>query len=94
MAATVSQCGTAAQAFMIRRQARLRADDYHHGNGTQEIFYNRADVPTISIHADPLQEFPFFSRLCHETGKGGRGPSQNQALRCKWDKYEEALTTR
>jgi acetoin utilization deacetylase AcuC-like enzyme len=68
--------------------------DYHHGNGTQEIFYNRADVLTISIHADPLQEFPYFLGFADETGKGkGEGYHMNLPLRwgSKWDKYEEAL---
>ena len=34
--------------------------DYHHGNGTQDIFYDRSDVLTVSIHADPIDEFPWF----------------------------------
>src|SRR5262249_31354000 len=32
--------------------------DYHHGNGTQSIFYRRADVLTVSIHGDPTTEYP------------------------------------
>ena len=34
--------------------------DYHHGNGTQTIFYERGDVLTVSVHGDPLTEYPFF----------------------------------
>ncbi len=34
--------------------------DYHHGNGTQAIFYDRPDVLFLSLHGDPRQEFPFF----------------------------------
>jgi len=70
--------------------------DYHHGNGTQEIFYRRADVLTTSIHADPRQEFPFFLGFADETGKGkGEGFHLNLPLRwgSGWDSYEPALQT-
>jgi acetoin utilization deacetylase AcuC-like enzyme len=68
--------------------------DYHHGNGTQEMFYRRADVLTISIHADPRQEYPFFLGHADETGKGkGEGFHLNLPLRwySAWDRYEEAM---
>ncbi len=42
--------------------------DYHHGNGTQTIFYERADVLTISIHGDPATEYPFFLGHANERG--------------------------
>ena len=49
--------------------------DYHHGNGTQAIFYERGDVLTVSIHADPAAEFPYFLGHADETGAGaGLGP--------------------
>jgi acetoin utilization deacetylase AcuC-like enzyme len=44
--------------------------DYHAGNGTQDIFYNRSDVLTISIHADPNYEYPYYSGYPDETGAG------------------------
>lgn len=44
--------------------------DVHHGNGTQGIFYNRADVLTISIHADPHNFYPFFWGHSNEKGEG------------------------
>jgi len=44
--------------------------DYHCGNGTQDIFYERADVLTISIHADPDFEYPHFAGYAAETGSG------------------------
>lgn len=44
--------------------------DYHAGNGTQEIFYERADVFTISIHADPDFEYPYYTGYADETGAG------------------------
>ena len=42
--------------------------DYHHGNGTQEIFYNRDDVFTVSIHGHPNLTYPYFSGFEDETG--------------------------
>ncbi|MBI5838549.1 MAG: histone deacetylase family protein [Chloroflexi bacterium] len=44
--------------------------DYHAGNGTQDIFYERADVLSISIHADPDFEYPHFSGYADERGAG------------------------
>lgn len=45
--------------------------DYHHGNGTQEIFYARGDVLFCSVHCDPRQEYPYFLGYADETGRGG-----------------------
>ena len=42
--------------------------DYHHGNGTQEIFYARDDVLTVSVHGDPRTEYPFFLGHADERG--------------------------
>lgn len=44
--------------------------DYHAGNGTQDIFYERDDVMTISIHADPDFEYPHFIGFAGERGQG------------------------
>ena len=44
--------------------------DYHAGNGTQDIFYSRRDVLTISIHADPACEYPYYAGYAAETGAG------------------------
>lgn len=44
--------------------------DYHAGNGTQDIFYERDDVLTISIHADPDFEYPHFIGFADERGRG------------------------
>ena len=55
--------------------------DYHHGNGTQSIFYERADVLFTSIHGDPHTEYPFFLGYADETGSGaGRGCNHNLPL--------------
>ena len=53
--------------------------DVHHGNGTQGIFYGRDDVLTVSLHADPLQFYPFFWGHAQERGEG-RGLGYNVNL--------------
>lgn len=45
--------------------------DFHHGNGTQNIFYDRNDVLYISMHADPRFKFPYGSGFEDEKGRGG-----------------------
>ena len=63
-----------------RRPAILDVD-VHHGNGTQGIFYDRADVLTVSLHADPVRFYPFFWGHAHERGEGpGRGYNLNLPL--------------
>lgn len=55
--------------------------DYHHGNGTQSIFYGRGDVLFASIHGDPRTEFPFYLGHADETGEGaGAGFNMNLPL--------------
>jgi acetoin utilization deacetylase AcuC-like enzyme len=55
--------------------------DLHHGNGTQSIFYRRADVMTFSIHADPSRFYPFFWGYADERGEGdGQGANLNIPL--------------
>ncbi|HOO99531.1 MAG TPA: histone deacetylase family protein [Bacteroidales bacterium] len=44
--------------------------DYHHGNGQQDIFYNRSDVLTVSIHGHPSFAYPYFSGFREEKGEG------------------------
>ncbi len=68
--------------------------DYHHGNGTQEIFWERADVLFVSLHADPVREFPYFSGHADEVGAGaGEGFTLNLPLPwgTGWADYAEAL---
>jgi acetoin utilization deacetylase AcuC-like enzyme len=56
--------------------------DYHHGNGTQAIFYDRGDVFFASLHGHPAQEFPYFLGYEDETGAGaGAGCNANYPLR-------------
>lgn len=50
--------------------------DYHHGNGTQEIFWNDPNVLAVSLHGDPDFEYPYFTGRIEETG-GDRAPGSN-----------------
>lgn len=55
--------------------------DVHHGNGTQSIFYERADVLFVSVHASPAEHFPLFLGFPDETGAGaGAGWNLNLVL--------------
>tara|TARA_R100000935_G_scaffold58146_1_gene94125 strand:- start:99 stop:845 length:747 start_codon:yes stop_codon:yes gene_type:complete len=69
-----------AQAFRDQGAKRVAIldVDFHHGNGTQAIFYQRSDVLTISLHGDPDLVFPHFLGFEDETGEGdGNGYNQN-----------------
>ena len=86
----------AAQAMLDRglKRVAILDVDYHHGNGTQQIFYNRADVLTVSLHADPRQEFPYYLGYADETGAGkGEGFHFNLPLPwgIDWAGYGAAL---
>jgi acetoin utilization deacetylase AcuC-like enzyme/GNAT superfamily N-acetyltransferase len=60
--------------------------DYHHGNGQQEIFWERDDVLTVSIHGDPTFAYPYFSGFSDERGAGaGDGFNLNLPLQERVD---------
>lgn len=68
--------------------------DYHHGNGTQSIFYDRPDVLFVSLHADPRHAFPYFEGYAAEAGAGaGEGFTLNLPLPpgTTWEAYTPAL---
>lgn len=68
----LNNAALAAQALRdagARRVAVLDVD-YHHGNGTQSLFYERPDVLTVSIHGDPRTEYPFYLGHADERGEG------------------------
>jgi acetoin utilization deacetylase AcuC-like enzyme len=55
--------------------------DFHHGNGTQDIFYDRDDVLFCSLHGEPQQAFPYFLGYADETGSGqGLGYNLNYPM--------------
>ena len=68
--------------------------DYHHGNGTQDIFYDRADVLYVSIHADPMMDYPYYWGHADETGTAeGAGATFNLPLPrgTDWSAYKPVL---
>ncbi|ALE18083.1 Deacetylase, including histone deacetylase and acetoin utilization protein [Altererythrobacter epoxidivorans] len=68
--------------------------DYHHGNGTQDIFYASPDVFFASIHADPVTDYPFYWGHADERGEGeGEGSTLNLPLPrgTDWTAYAQAL---
>jgi acetoin utilization deacetylase AcuC-like enzyme len=68
--------------------------DYHHGNGQQQIFYDRSDVLTISIHGHPSFAYPYFSGFSEEKGEGeGLGYNFNFPLKevIDGEEYRETL---
>jgi acetoin utilization deacetylase AcuC-like enzyme len=79
----LNNAAIAAQAWLDRGLDKVAVldVDYHHGNGTQDIFHDRADVLTVSIHADPQHEYPYYSGYADETGEGeGAGFNLNIPL--------------
>lgn len=65
--------------------------DYHHGNGTQNIFYKRRDVLTVSIHGHPRFAYPYFSGFSEEAGEDeGLGYNRNFPLLEKVDGHQYA----
>jgi acetoin utilization deacetylase AcuC-like enzyme len=68
--------------------------DFHHGNGTQDIFYRRGDVFTASLHGDPIHAFPYFLGHADETGEGeGAGANRNYPMPrdTPWETWSAAL---
>ncbi len=64
-----------------RRRVAILDIDYHHGNGTQDIFWRRGDVFFASLHADPATDFPFYWGHADERGEGaGEGATLNRPL--------------
>jgi len=77
--------GAAIAAQAMRDAGRARVAildiDYHHGNGTQDIFWQRGDVFFASVHADPATDYPFYWGHADERGEGeGEGATLNLPL--------------
>ncbi len=92
----LNNAALAAQTLRDRGHARVAVldIDYHHGNGTQEIFWERDDVLFVSIHGDPATEYPYFLGYADEAGVGaGEGFTRNYPLPrgTGWDRYRAAL---
>jgi acetoin utilization deacetylase AcuC-like enzyme len=70
--------------------------DYHHGNGTQQIFWSRPDVQYVSLHGDPTRAYPYFCGFDDEVGEGrGRQTNLNLTLppQCNDETYARRLET-
>ena len=77
----INNAAVAANWLSSKGKVALLDIDYHCGNGTQDIFYDRDDVLTISIHADPNFEYPHYAGYANETGAGtGLGYHKNFPL--------------
>jgi acetoin utilization deacetylase AcuC-like enzyme len=77
-----------------KRRVAILDIDYHHGNGTQDIFLERRDVFFASIHADPRTDYPFYWGHSDERGSGeGEGATLNLPLPrgIRMREYEPAL---
>lgn len=63
--------------------------DFHHGNGTQDIFYSNPNVSVVSIHGDPIYAYPHFTGYKDEIGIGeGLGTNLNLPLPSKTNNYQ------
>lgn len=77
----INNASVAANWLSTKGNVALLDIDYHCGNGTQDIFYERDDVLTISLHADPNFEYPYYAGYANETGAGaGLGFHKNLPL--------------
>jgi acetoin utilization deacetylase AcuC-like enzyme len=77
---TAAIAAQAARDAGVERVAILDID-YHHGNGTQDIFWHRGDVFYASVHADPITDYPFYWGHADEVGGGdGEGTTLNLPL--------------
>lgn len=89
-----NNCAVAAQMLSEYGRVAILDIDFHHGNGQQQIFYNRKDILTISIHGHPSFAYPYFSGYENEKGEGsGVGYNINYPLPEKIDGilYRETL---
>ena len=76
-----NNAAVAAHQLSARGRVAVLDIDFHHGNGTQDIFWRRSDVMTASIHGDPSYSYPYFAGFADETGEGdGQGFNLNVPL--------------
>lgn len=76
----INNAAVCAQYFLDKgsKKVAILDIDFHHGNGTQDIFYERNDVHFFSLHGDPMLVFPHFTGFENELGSGdGLGANRN-----------------
>ena len=92
-AAVIANILTRHEDYRYKKVAILDVD-YHCGNGTISIFWDRPDVFVASIHADPSGDYPWNSGFADQVGEGdGEGTTLNLPLPrgVGWTEYREAL---
>ena len=72
----VNNAAVAANVLKARGKVAILDIDYHHGNGTQQLFWNDPDVLFVSLHADPAVDYPYYSGFAGESG-GSDAPGSN-----------------
>ena len=92
----INNAAVAAQRFLDNgaKKVAILDVDFHHGNGTQDIFYERGDVYFASLHGDPVDAFPYFLGYADETGAGaGEGANRNYPMPAgtPWNIWAAAL---
>jgi acetoin utilization deacetylase AcuC-like enzyme len=79
----LNNAAIAAQMFIDQGAERVAVldVDFHHGNGTQDIFYRRKDVLFVSLHGRPEDAYPYFLGYADECGEGeGEGFNLNYPM--------------
>jgi len=89
----LNNAAIAARSLRAMGRVAILDVDYHHGNGTQLIFYSDPDVLYCSLHAHPDEDYPYFWGEAEERGAGpGEGANWNWPLPCSTGD-EEYLAT-
>lgn len=89
-----NNCAIAAERFSKIGRVAILDIDFHHGNGQQQIFFERNDVLTISVHGHPSFAYPYFSGFEEEKGEhGGFGFNYNFPLpeTISYEQYEKTI---
>ena len=92
----LNNAAIATQAFRDAGAARVAIldVDFHHGNGTQDIFYERSDVLFCSLHGEPATAYPYFLGYKDELGAGkGEGYNFNYPMPSgtSYERWKKAL---
>jgi acetoin utilization deacetylase AcuC-like enzyme len=79
----INNAAVVAEMFRLDGAAKVAVldVDFHHGNGTQDIFWHRGDVLFVSLHGQPQDAYPYFIGYAEETGAGeGEGATANYPM--------------
>jgi acetoin utilization deacetylase AcuC-like enzyme len=90
----LNNAAIAARALAVRGRVAVVDVDFHHGNGTQDVFWDDPEVLYLSLHGDPAAHYPHFTGAADEVGgAAARGTTRNLPLPDGTgdDRYLEAL---